>query len=298
MLNYSQDLNDTVSEAISVRLELEDIMKEAIELSQAIVNDFEDKFSPPNDNNISTDISVQFDEMEIDAIRSILLEDNPSLVEVRPAIFQEFVTEDLFTEESFIEEPVLIESEGPVFVSSINPEKIRIYELAREMDIPSKELLNMIKDMGISVNNHMNMLDEDQVLLVRQVITNAEMNPEQEDKASVLVNNETIPAQILPSEGLAELLIDEQIGQEEDDLAASLEDDQLSASPITELVEKDEISQLGFSIEELKSAHPYIAVKTLHEKGYSVREIAKLLNRGQGEVSLIMNLSKKKQAAI
>ncbi len=288
-----------MSEAISVRLELEDIMKEAIELSQAIVNDFEDKFSPTNDNDLSMDISVQFDETEIDAIRSILREDNSSLVEVRPAIFQEFVTE-----ESFIEEPVLIESEEPVFESVepiINPEKIRIYELAREMDIPSKELLNMIRNMGISVNNHMNMLDEDQVLLVRQIIANAEMNPEQEDKASVLlVNNEPIPAEKLPGEGLAELLIDEQIGQEEDDLAASLslEDDQLSARPNTELVEEDEINQLGFSIEELKSAHPYIAVKTLHEKGYSVREIAKLLNRGQGEVSLIMNLSKKKQAAI
>ncbi len=48
----------------------------------------------------------------------------------------------------------------------------------------------------------------------------------------------------------------------------------------------------------MKKAHPYMAVKALADKGYSIREIAKLLDRGQGEVSLILNLVYKKRASI
>lgn len=49
-----------------------------------------------------------------------------------------------------------------------------------------------------------------------------------------------------------------------------------------------------FTLEAIKTAHPYLAVRTLYEQGYSIREIAQLLNRGQGEVELILNLSRKR----
>lgn len=52
----------------------------------------------------------------------------------------------------------------------------------------------------------------------------------------------------------------------------------------------------GFTIEELQAAHPYIAVRNLHEKGYSVKDIAKILGRGQGEIQLILNLARKSEA--
>jgi transposase len=55
---------------------------------------------------------------------------------------------------------------------------------------------------------------------------------------------------------------------------------------------------MGFSIDELKTAHPYIAVRTMYENGYSIRQIAQILDRGQGEISLILNLAKRKQACI
>ena len=41
-----------------------------------------------------------------------------------------------------------------------------------------------------------------------------------------------------------------------------------------------------------------MAVKTLADQAYSVKEIAKLLNRGQGEVSLILNLLNQKRASM
>lgn len=48
--------------------------------------------------------------------------------------------------------------------------------------------------------------------------------------------------------------------------------------------------------ETLQSMHPYLAVKTLRDRGYGVKEIAVTLNRGQGEVALILNLLEKKRA--
>lgn len=44
----------------------------------------------------------------------------------------------------------------------------------------------------------------------------------------------------------------------------------------------------------LQTTHPYIAVKTLLERGYSIKQIAQELNRGQGEVNLIISLLNKK----
>jgi len=51
-------------------------------------------------------------------------------------------------------------------------------------------------------------------------------------------------------------------------------------------------------IESLKKAHPYMAVKALADQGYSIKDIAKNLDRGQGEVSLILNLLNKKRASM
>lgn len=49
-------------------------------------------------------------------------------------------------------------------------------------------------------------------------------------------------------------------------------------------------------LNELKNAHPYIAVRVLHERGYTIKEIAKFLGRGQGEVQILLNLAYKNKA--
>ncbi len=49
-------------------------------------------------------------------------------------------------------------------------------------------------------------------------------------------------------------------------------------------------------IAELREAHPYMAVRSLVEKGCSVKEIAKILDRSQGEITLIINVNNKKKA--
>jgi ribosomal protein S13 len=139
--------------------------------------------------------------------------------------------------------------------------KIRIYELAKEIGISSRSLVNIVQELGIEAFNHMNCLDENQVILIKK---NLDIYPKDKiefNKPRLLRNNM---------------------------------DGNLDAVKVRQT--NDRYSQI--SIEDLKKAHPYLAVRTLHERGYSVRDIAKMLERGQGEVSLIMNLAQKKKVCI
>jgi translation initiation factor IF-2 len=46
--------------------------------------------------------------------------------------------------------------------------KIRVYELAREIGVPNKELISKIRALGLEVNNHMSSLDSDEVGRVKR----------------------------------------------------------------------------------------------------------------------------------
>jgi len=50
-------------------------------------------------------------------------------------------------------------------------------------------------------------------------------------------------------------------------------------------------------MDEIKQAHPYLAGRTPSEQGYDQKEIARILGRGQSEINLIMNLTKRKMAS-
>lgn len=48
-------------------------------------------------------------------------------------------------------------------------------------------------------------------------------------------------------------------------------------------------------IEELRRAHPYIAVPRLYNEGYTIPEIAEILEKGQGEIRLIIDVNRKRE---
>ncbi len=129
--------------------------------------------------------------------------------------------------------------------ATVSPTKggLRVYELARELNINSKELLGILDEHGYKYRSHMNVLDYDVA----------------ENIKKVFYERESSSLEIAGSEDIAEI-------------------------------------NNYFSLEEIKKAHPYLAVSILKEQGYSIKEIAKLLGRGQGEISLILNLSKKAKA--
>ena len=49
--------------------------------------------------------------------------------------------------------------------------KKRVYELAKELDVPSKDLVEKAQKLGIDVKNHMSTLSEDNVKQIKGVET-------------------------------------------------------------------------------------------------------------------------------
>ncbi|MGE5544334.1 MAG: DUF6115 domain-containing protein [Bacillota bacterium] len=60
-------------------------------------------------------------------------------------------------------------------------------------------------------------------------------------------------------------------------------------------VERRSKKPLPFAVEDLRRAHPSIVVPRLWNAGYSISEIAELLDRGQGEVRLILDIQKRRE---
>src|SRR5262245_42593958 len=46
--------------------------------------------------------------------------------------------------------------------------KMRVYEIAKEVGIPNKDLIAKIRALGLEVNNHMSSLDADDVARIRR----------------------------------------------------------------------------------------------------------------------------------
>src|SRR5210317_543825 len=49
--------------------------------------------------------------------------------------------------------------------------KLRVYELAKELEIPNTDLLERIESLGIQIKGHMSSLDEEQAQLLRDTVT-------------------------------------------------------------------------------------------------------------------------------
>ncbi len=46
--------------------------------------------------------------------------------------------------------------------------KIRVHELAKELNIPSKDMVNTLQDLGLDVKNHMSTMEDSQANWVRK----------------------------------------------------------------------------------------------------------------------------------
>ena len=70
--------------------------------------------------------------------------------------------------------------------------KIRVHELARELNIPSKELVKIVKDLGIDVKNHMSTMEDEQGEWVKRKLR------ETDEKTKTVKEPETKPKEITP----------------------------------------------------------------------------------------------------
>lgn len=67
--------------------------------------------------------------------------------------------------------------------------KLRVHELAKELDKTNKEVLDFLKKENVDVKSHMSSLEEEQVLMVKKAFSS---NPE-EEKRKRLQRKRTLP---------------------------------------------------------------------------------------------------------
>ena len=52
--------------------------------------------------------------------------------------------------------------------------KVRVYELAKELNIESKKLVESLASAGMDINNYMSTLDEEAAARAKEIISGAE----------------------------------------------------------------------------------------------------------------------------
>ncbi|CFX66594.1 Translation initiation factor IF-2, N-terminal [Syntrophomonas zehnderi OL-4] len=262
MIRCSQEINEAVNEALSVRQELEDIMQEAVGISTTIVNGLEDKISVTNNpdfkaGNLSPEENIAG--QAVAAVRADTFSPDPGL-------------------------------------SPIKQKKTRVYELAQDLGITSKELLLILRDLDIKAKSHMNILDEKQVDLIKKHLDypGSNVSGGLDEKLAV---SRPLPLESISTGMVLDFLAGDAVSREDIFIdTCQMDNCDIRVTPDKDSQFIDNVAD--FSLTSIQAAHPYIAVNMLHEKGYSIREIAKLLDKGQGEVSLILKLAQKKQSAI
>lgn len=89
---------------------------------------------------------------------------------------------------------------------------VRIYEIAKDLEISSKELIEKINELDMDVTSHMSTLSEEDAELVKELIKEEE--PEREEKV-IKKENETLKEEIETTEDIEE--VNESIEEESDD---------------------------------------------------------------------------------
>ena len=57
-----------------------------------------------------------------------------------------------------------------------NKDKLRVYEYAKSLDMSSKEIITILKRVGVTVNNHMSVMENDMVNKVEQFFKDVKAN--------------------------------------------------------------------------------------------------------------------------
>lgn len=128
--------------------------------------------------------------------------------------------------------------------------KIRVYQLARELDVGSKELVETLKDLDISVKNHMSTLDEEEANMVKELYDVEDKKEEkiEEEKEEEISSDSAV--KIAPPITVGELA--KELEVKSSDIITKLMNNGVMAT-INQSLEKDALEYLkdefGFALE-------------------------------------------------
>ena len=58
--------------------------------------------------------------------------------------------------------------------------KVRVYELAKELDISSKELMEKIEELDLKVSSHMSSIEEEEANLIKELLLEEDKSLEED----------------------------------------------------------------------------------------------------------------------
>jgi translation initiation factor IF-2 len=103
--------------------------------------------------------------------------------------------------------------------------KLRVYELAKELDMANKELVERIHDLGIPIKGHMSSLDDEQAQLVRDTVTgrSKQLIVEKRVRRGVIRRRRKIVKTEPPLEAVPTIEVPEQLTRPEDQMVDELQ---------------------------------------------------------------------------
>ena len=82
--------------------------------------------------------------------------------------------------------------------------KIRIYELAKQLGMPSKELIDELRELGLEAKNHMAVIDEEQTKILVDLFTNKTQSTEKPAEPVVEEKKPAVSEPVKPSGSVKE----------------------------------------------------------------------------------------------
>ena len=143
--------------------------------------------------------------------------------------------------------------------------KKRVYEIARILNISSKDMLNKLKELGLNVKNHMSTLEDEDVDMILDLLNDKEES--KEDKSKIAVKG---TEKIAPDKSNANASYDEVA---EDEYAS--DDDDIKTKKSNKKKRKKETEEVNRD-----------AMKDVIEvdDGITVKDFADLINKKPAEV--------------
>lgn len=286
----SKELKASLLQAQEVKCDLEEIMLNTINMSRELVDDLERRMkneAEPDADALSAAPSVLPEyapEPEAAVARVQTEKRSPEGLAMPAGLGGSRMPAKIESPKSFEQKlepdahiktmPAAVFISRPQFSRTINHEAPesrtsaggacgpRVHELAEELKTSSKELLTICRQLGLPINHHMKVLSAEQVAAIK-----------------------------------AKWFFGEQYAAPQQ---PSFQPNAAAAGALPEKTGFNKIDsdrERQFSMDEIKQAHPYLAVRTLSEQGYDQKEIARILGRGQSEINLIMNLTRRKMAS-
>lgn len=144
--------------------------------------------------------------------------------------------------------------------------KLRVYELARELNMSSKDLISKLTDLGVKVKNHMSTLEDEEVSMIVELMKESETKTDKQDESDDMMIDERDDKDILPI----------------DEYESEFDDNEVKQKRSLKKKKGKKNADEKRTIEQVEQG--VVVDKVQFIEGMTVREFAELIKKAPSEV--------------